>query len=219
MDITQCKKCNFILTVDEFPRATDNKLKTTCKTCTKNYQKKYYEANKKKLLQQSREYRKANKESIQRKDRERRKVLREDPKKYKKYKKKYNKWYNSKLKTDPNFKLKVYLRNRIKSALKNATAKKCDFTAKLVGCSLNKLKRHISQQFGSGMTWKNFGKWHIDHIIPLAVFDLEESSHQKVAFHYTNLQPLWAEENLKKADYVPQNFNINNYVNKKIKKI
>jgi hypothetical protein len=55
------------------------------------------------------------------------------------------------------------------------------------------------------MTWANHGEWHIDHIRPLASFDLRKEDHLVLAFHYTNLQPLWAQENLRKgARYAPE---------------
>ena len=50
------------------------------------------------------------------------------------------------------------------------------------------------------MSFKNYGKWHIDHIIPCSKFDLTKRDEQLKAFHYTNLQPLWANENFKKSN-------------------
>ena len=49
------------------------------------------------------------------------------------------------------------------------------------------------------MNWENYGVWHIDHIIPCARFDLSDPGQQKICFHYTNLQPMWGEDNLKKG--------------------
>lgn len=59
---------------------------------------------------------------------------------------------------------------------------------------------HLERQFTPGMSWTNYGDWHIDHIKPLASFDLTDRVQLLVACHFTNLQPLWAEENLKKGD-------------------
>jgi 5-methylcytosine-specific restriction endonuclease McrA len=65
--------------------------------------------------------------------------------------------------------------------------------------------QYLEQQFysnpktGKKMNWKNYGEWHIDHIIPLAYFDLTIEEELIQAWYYTNLQPLWAEENLKKG--------------------
>ena len=75
-----------------------------------------------------------------------------------------------------------------------------------LGCSVKCLKEHLESLFykhpGSGlkMSWDNYGEWHIDHIKPCSKFDLTIDSEQRECFHYTNLQPLWAEDNLRKSD-------------------
>ena len=69
----------------------------------------------------------------------------------------------------------------------------------LVGCSIPELRKRLTQQFLPGMTWDNYGKWHIDHIRPCASFDLTDPEQQKQCFHYSNLQPLWAADNLRKG--------------------
>lgn len=58
---------------------------------------------------------------------------------------------------------------------------------------------HLESQFEPGMTWENRRKWHIDHIIPCAAFDLTDTEQQRACFHYTNLRPLWASENISKG--------------------
>ena len=68
----------------------------------------------------------------------------------------------------------------------------------ILGCTFAEFQEHIQKQFKSDMAWNNYGKWHIDHIRPCASFDLLDPEEQKKCFHYTNLQPLWAEENMKK---------------------
>jgi len=88
---------------------------------------------------------------------------------------------------------------RLRCALKRQGLIKKSSIANLIGCTIPELKNHISKQFLPGMTWKNMGEWHIDHIIPCAVFDLTDPKQQKQCFHYTNLQPLWAIDNLKKS--------------------
>jgi hypothetical protein len=72
-----------------------------------------------------------------------------------------------------------------------------------LGCSLDKLKQHLENMFDEDMTWENYGRrgWHVDHIKPLAAFNLTNESELAQACHYTNLQPLWAEENLQKNSY------------------
>jgi hypothetical protein len=105
-------------------------------------------------------------------------------------------------KVDPTFKLLKSLRSRIKSAIKSG--KKCASTVELLGCTLSFARQHIEAQFQDGMTWDNHGEWHIDHKVPCASFNLFEASEQRKCFHYTNLQPLWAEENLSKSDKIIQ---------------
>lgn len=71
----------------------------------------------------------------------------------------------------------------------------------LIGCSSDELKKYIESKFKDGMSWDNRNKWQIDHIIPLISFDLSVEEEFKKAVHYTNLQPLWNEENAKKGRY------------------
>jgi hypothetical protein len=89
------------------------------------------------------------------------------------------------------------MRKRVYSALKHAS--KALHTMEYVGCSAVFLREHIENQFTEGMTWENQGKWHIDHIRPCASFDLSKEEERHKCFHYTNLQPLWAHDNLVKG--------------------
>lgn len=92
------------------------------------------------------------------------------------------------------------LRTRIKSILiKNKTGKSLS-SQKLAGCSYNELKLYLQSKFKEGMSWDNYGDWHIDHIIPCSAFDLTKEENQIKCFHYTNLQPLWAYENRRKSN-------------------
>ncbi len=114
------------------------------------------------------------------------------------------KWRNKAYKTDIKFRILCVLRTRMSIAMKNK--KKSNRTMDLVGTSMNGLRNHLESQFKDGMSWENYGKfgWHIDHIRPCASFDLSDPEQQKQCFHYTNLQPLWAHENLTKhAKYTP----------------
>ena len=74
----------------------------------------------------------------------------------------------------------------------------------LLGADVDFVKKYLQNKFLKGMTWDNWSRdgWHIDHIIPLSSFDLTKIEEQKKAFHYTNLQPLWAVDNLKKGDKI-----------------
>lgn len=82
-----------------------------------------------------------------------------------------------------------------------------------LGCSIEHFVHHIEGRFTDGMTWDNYGEWHIDHIVPLAAFDLDDAEQVKLAVHYTNLQPLWAKDNLSKGDRLPESITINSTQN------
>ncbi len=100
---------------------------------------------------------------------------------------------------DNAYRLLKNVRGRVYMALKHANAAKNNRTMRLVGCTVSELVRHIELQFTEGMSWANMGKWHIDHIIPCSAFDLTDPDQQQAAFHFTNMQPLWASENLTKS--------------------
>jgi len=109
---------------------------------------------------------------------------------------------NNKLKTDIQFKLSCILRNRLNTAIKENF--KIGSAVRDLGCTIDELKIYLESKFQNGMCWSNYGKdgWHIDHIIPLASFDLTDRNQLLEACHYTNLQPLWAKDNLSKGDRI-----------------
>lgn len=98
---------------------------------------------------------------------------------------------------DPVYKLKHLMRRRLRTSLSARKWTKNRGLKLYLGCSMEELKFHIESQFKEGMTWDNHGKWHIDHIIPLASAKTEEEVYNLC--HYTNLQPLWAKDNLRKG--------------------
>lgn len=108
-------------------------------------------------------------------------------------------------KTDIGFRIKKACRLRIWKTLKRCGQLKTQQTEQLIGCSITHLLNHIQIQFQPGMTWDNYGEWHIDHIKPCAAYDLSDPLHQRLCFHYTNLQPLWAADNLRKSDHLLMN--------------
>lgn len=74
----------------------------------------------------------------------------------------------------------------------------------LIGCTVELLRVWLEAKWKPGMTWGNYGeRWHVDHIVPVAEFDLRKETHQRQCFHYSNLQPLWKRENLSKNAAVP----------------
>lgn len=108
--------------------------------------------------------------------------------------------YNHKYQNDLSYFLKKRIRNRTNDVLRNILNNKpCSFTASL-GCSGEQLVIYIESQFTVGMSWQNRSQWHIDHVKPLSLYDLGDEAQFKQACHYTNLQPLWAIDNLKKGD-------------------
>lgn len=103
-------------------------------------------------------------------------------------------------KTNINAKLSDNLRCRLKMAMRS-NAKKGS-AVKLLGCSIEDFKIYLSSLFKPGMTWDNYGDWHIDHKKPLSRFDLTDETQLAEACHWTNLQPLWASENSSKGNRV-----------------
>jgi hypothetical protein len=106
-----------------------------------------------------------------------------------------------KVQTDLSFRIKKRLRSRVKSAIQGKGLHKHFRTMEMLGGTYEQLHNHIELKFQPGMTWENYGRngWHIDHIRPCASFDLSDPAQQKECFHYTNLQPLWAKDNLSKG--------------------
>jgi len=105
---------------------------------------------------------------------------------------------------DPQFALISQIRNRINSALRRKSASKKDQTKRLVGCDLKQLQAHIQAQFSKGMDWKNErATWHLDHIIPLAAFNLTVPEELRIACNYRNLRPLFKQANIRKGTSMP----------------
>jgi len=109
-----------------------------------------------------------------------------------------NSYFKKKRKTDAKFRIAQNLRGRLYNVLKRRKINKSWSVLELVGCSLDELKNYLQSLFQPGMTWENQGEWHIDHIKPCASFDLTNPEEQKKCFHFSNLQPLWAIDNVTK---------------------
>ena len=118
-----------------------------------------------------------------------------DPEKARKYERDYKR---NRQKKDIQYKIAGNLRSRLSHALRRDDIKRGSAVRDL-GCSLDKCKLWLEMHFQPGMTWANYGEWHIDHIRPLVSFDLTDKEHVKQACHFTNLQPLWAKENFAKG--------------------
>ena len=108
---------------------------------------------------------------------------------------------------DPMFRLLSNVRARLKQFLRLKNLKKHTSSVKLFGCTPEELKAHIEKQFKPGMTWENYGlkTWHIDHIKPLSLAKSMQDVIDQKLMHYTNLQPLWAKENISKSNKLNTN--------------
>ena len=222
--VNRCKSCRKFEGV-EYRKKYDDLLKERKKTyklnnpnkiteTNKKSGKKYKDLNREKIKQSSIIYRENNKEKLKIKSKNYKLNNLNKIKEYnlknkesiKQYKQEYyvknkeliNKKIILKYHTDPMFKLSHLTRSRILKYLKSKNIIKCTKTFNLIGCTKIELKHHIESLFIDGMSWDNQGKWHIDHIIPLSSVKTEEEIYKLC--HYTNLQPLWAEDNLKKSN-------------------
>jgi hypothetical protein len=106
---------------------------------------------------------------------------------------------------DPAYRLSRNMRQYARKMMKAIIAgNKPGFSSsKAVGCNLSELKTYMEAQFLNAMTWENYGSWEVDHIVPVAFWDLNDPRQRDVCFHYSNLQPMWAAENNSKHDTVP----------------
>ena len=173
------------------------------------YQNNYYKNNKKEILKKMKQYRedfkdlikeRKNKDYINNKERYNERSKLNYHNKYKldpNYKKYRNEYEVNKRKTDELYYLKHIVRSRLAKFLNISKFNKISSTFKMIGCTPQELKDHLEKQFVDNMNWDNRGQWHIDHIKPLASAESEEDLINLC--HYTNLQPLWAEDNLKKG--------------------
>lgn len=155
----------------------------------KTYRAKYYLDNKEECLAKQIEYNKTHKEQKA-----------ATSKKYQEsHRAEASARHNNRKKSDLLYRLSCDLRSRLSISLKSKSWKKSTKFSDYIGCSLEELKAHIESQFQPGMTWNNRSRngWHIDHIIPLASAKSVEEMIRLC--HYSNLQPLWALENISKG--------------------
>ena len=212
---TECKECSYLV----WKKYRDINFEKIS-----NIKKNDYIQNREKRLDKVKKYREENIDIIREKDRVRSKekyknnpeIIQEYYNNNKelilKYKKTWAKQNHEKIKeqkreyvkkrnsNDFIFNLKNRMRGRLRNYLTTLNITKKNKTFEIVGCSPQFLKEHLEKQFVDGMTWENRNKWHIDHKLPLSSANTEEELHKLC--HYTNLQPLWAEENLKKSNKI-----------------
>ena len=192
-----CNKCKKTKNFLDFHKDRTHKdgLRSLCKSCIRQYQHQ----NKEQIFKKTKEYRKNNKEKIRETKRKYRERNRESVRAAS------SKRQNIRWKTDIEFKLRHIIRVRLGKALKNN--QKVGSGVDDLGCSIMQLKEFLEKQFynhpvtSEVMNWSNHRHdgWHIDHIKPLSSFNLTDRKQFLEACHYTNLQPLWALENLRKG--------------------
>lgn len=195
-----CSCCKKILPLEDFHKSKKDKDGRfyECKSCHNEYRRKKFKENSKspefrqKMYEKSKKWRKENPDKIKRKRY-----------KYRKYSKEYYKKYGKKrYNTDIQYKLKSNFSVAIRKVLKGIQKSGKIFS--YLGCSAEEFKEYIESKFTEGMSWENRGPngWHIDHIIPYNAFDLTKEEDRKKCLHYTNTQPLWAVENIKKGNKI-----------------
>ena len=188
METKVCSKCGIKRNIIEFRKDITKKdgLRPDCKLCVKNYEMTQRVNNPTLMSDKLKKFYKDN------------------PEKRKEYRKNYKPRKREQRKerrnTDPIFNLTNRMRGRLRKYLIILNISKKNKTFEIVGCSPQFLKEHLEKQFVDGMTWENRSEWHIDHKIPLSSAKTEEELYKLC--HYTNLQPLWAEENLKKSNKI-----------------
>lgn len=175
-----------------------------CKDCQKQIRREWYLRNKEQEIKKASEYARTDKAISARKKSyknnkekilENNRIRRRTPHARKLANSARNKMYHNNI----SFRISVNLRNRIRRSLKGILKSKNTLT--LIGCTLVQLRTYLESKFADGMSWDNYGYygWHIDHIKPCSSFDLSQPTEQAKCFHYSNLQPLWMNDNISKG--------------------
>ena len=191
--IKVCNKCKKEKNILEYSRDkyTKDGFTSSCKKCrntkSKIWHQKNYLENKEEVLIKNSEWRKSNWDKVY------------NQRKESGYCKRSRKrWYHKKGKFNINWVISERIRHRIRNVLNGKVKSKS--TLELLGCSIDDLKNHLQSKFYANMSWENYGSyWHIDHIRPCASFDLQNEEEQHICFHYSNLQPLTAKDNIIKG--------------------
>lgn len=184
-----CNVCKVDKPVTEFYfKKTQNTYYYNCKECGKKEQRKYNKDKKSEISVSKKQYYVENAELIKK----RKKTHNID-------KERRDEKFRERYKTDINFRILQLLRGTIRRAIKS---KKSDRTIKYLGCSIEHFKNYIASKFLSGMSWENHGKWHLDHIYPVSLVDVNNEEQIRKVFHYSNYQPLWAAENIRKSNKI-----------------
>lgn len=186
METKKCKVCLEIKNSTEFYEKSGYK----CKKCHLILKQKWRKDNPERYKEETKKYY------------EKTKYVQNEKKKIwiEKNREKYNKYWTNRKKEDVIFKLLTGERSRLWNYLKKNKLTKSKKTFEIVGCTPQELREYLEKQFVEGMSWENRNEWHIDHIIPLSSAKTEKDLLK--LFHYTNLQPLWKLDNIKKRDKI-----------------
>jgi len=226
MHMKVCKKCNVEKELTEFGivKTGSDRLRTYCKQCSSKLIAEYRIKNSEKISIKSKEHRLKNIEKYKEYDKIRGKKRRiEDAEKIKEYRKEYYLKNKDKIKeyqiknkriikenrnknkikrkeNEPLYKLRINISNLIYISIKGNGYTKKSRTYEILGCTFEEFKIHLEKQFTEGMSWSNMGKWHLDHIHPVSLAKDEEEIIK--LNHYTNFQPLWAIDNIRKSNKI-----------------
>lgn len=191
----RCTKCGIEKDESQFSKTKKNKdgLNYHCKQCSSAISRDFYYKNKERILQQRLEYYKINRDVVIQRSNTR---YEQNKDKIKAYQVTYKR---NRSKIDPSYRIGHLLRTRVCKLVKGITSS--GSAIYLLGCCVEELKLYLEDKFQPGMSWDNYTHtgWHIDHVLPLASFDLTDLEQRKKAFHYTNLQPLWGKDNMSKG--------------------
>lgn len=203
MIIKECSKCGEEKHVSEFSKSKRSRcgFQRNCKDCDRNY----YQENKRRIYDYREERREKNREYAKKYRQENKERVKEYQKHWyeenkERVKERTRKYKKKQWQSDPIFRLKNNLRRRTARAFRDEGFSKNSKTKEMLGVEWEIVKKHIERQFTKGMNWDNYGEWHIDHIIPLSSAKTEEEVVKLC--HYSNLQPLWAEDNFSKSDNI-----------------
>lgn len=160
--------------------------------------KKYREKNKEKLKENHKKWAKENRDKLREYHSEWRNINRD------KINEQTRLWYLNKRRTDNGFRLKSNTRTAVWTCLKERNVAKYRSTFQLLGYTLEELMNHLESLFTEGMTWDNYGEWHVDHKLPMSSFNFEttEDREFKLCWCLDNLQPLWGPDNLSKGSSI-----------------
>lgn len=210
-----CKTCETEKPeVDFYIRSCDKKRNVHCKECYKGMMAMRRELQREILATKQKEYRKRKPEVCANaaknwSDKNREKIREYNRQYYRdnheNERRTRNKRQRNRLASDPSFKMRYAITRRMLLALKTQKQSKRCSSVKYLGCTIDELKIWLQSKFTRKMNWQNHGSyWHIDHVIPCDSFDLSVEKQAMTCFHFSNLQPLPAKENIRKGNKITE---------------